>query len=165
MMFSREELWTDNNIPRSASLFSETCRPGDKPIMSLKGGRDDIPCLRDLYIALVVDDPSEGTFAETVFGDVYFWTRLRKAGFLQSYLEEWKTVTDIKRKQKAFKAIIDEVENQGRSSFTAAKYLVEQPWVDKRNTEAKKKNEDTSKAAANFYDEDVERLREQGFLQ
>lgn len=165
MMFSREELWTDNNIPRSASLFSETCRPGDKPIMSLKGGRDDIPCLRDLYIALVVNDPSEGTFAETVFGDVYFWTRLRKAGFLQPYLEEWKTVTDIKRKQKAFKAIIDEVENSGRSAFTAAKYLVEEPWLDKRDPENKKNAEKTSKVASNFYNEDVQRLKEQGLLQ
>lgn len=162
-MFSKEQIWTSNNIPRTNSLFKETCRPGDVPIMSLTGGDESLPCLRTLYVNLTVDDPSEATFAETVFGDIRYWFKLREAKFMPAFLNEWREEADIKRKRKAFKAIIKEVEENGRSAFTAAKYLVEEPW--KGNTQkAKATKKATTKKALTAFDEDLERLTEEGLL-
>ena len=92
-----------------------------------KNGKDGKINLFNLYMAHAVDDPSEVTFAEEVFGDLYFWQCLAESWF-KPHLEEWRHLAAIKRKQGAFKAIINEVKTNGRSAFTAAKYPIEQPW-------------------------------------
>lgn len=163
-LFSKEQLWASNGQARTNSLFSETARPGDTPIMSLNGGREDLPCLRDLYVPLVANDPSEVSFAEAVFGEVRYWLRLRQAVFMPKYLEEWETLADTKRKQLAFEAILKEIREGGRSSFTAAKYLIEEPWKDKRSPEVKERNKKTTSDAASFFKEDIERLSELDLL-
>lgn len=151
---------------RTTSLFFETCRPGDNPVMGLQYSKNHLPSLRELYVLYVVDDPSEATFAEEVFGDVFYWTKLREAPFLQDYLKQWDVVVQVKRKQKAFKAVVSEVEDGGRSALTAAKYLIEEGWrQDKTKKAVKAKVDSTSKEAANFFKDDVERLKEDGLLQ
>lgn len=165
-MFEKSQLWTNNGLPRTNSLFVEVSRPGDKPIMSLNGVNEDFPCLRDLYVAYVVDDPSEVVFAETVFNDVRYWLKLKSAAFMPKYLEEWDEIVQVKRKQKAFAAVFDEIESKGRSAFTAAKYLIEEQWRKDKNTKtAKQKASNTSKQALGLFSEDLERLREDGIIQ
>jgi len=163
-IFKKEQLWAANGLPKTNCLFQETKRPGDAPIMSLNGWSDDYPCLRTYYVNLTVDDPSEATFAEEVFGDIRYWFKLRDAKFMSSYLPEWREEADIKRKQKAFKAVFKEVEENGRSAFTAAKYLIEEPWKGK-TLEVKKATRRTTGKAVSVFDEDLERLREDGVLQ
>lgn len=164
-LLSKDQLWNSNGVPKTRSLFSETCIQGDVPLMTLNGGRADLPCLRDFYVPLVAADPSEYTFAEAVFGDVRFWLALKKVKWIQSYLDEWNQMADIKRKSDAFVAMIDEIKSNGRSRFTAAKYLIEEPWKDKRNPEVKAKSKESTEKAAEFWEEDIERLKELGQLQ
>ena len=54
----------------------------------------------------------------------------------------------------------DEVKLNGRSAFTAAKYLIEEPWKDKRNPKVKEQNKKTTEAAKSVFSEDLERLQE-----
>lgn len=169
LFFEKDDLWSPHtNQPKTRSLFTETCIAGDNPKMTLNGGRDEhqnLPCLRDLFISLVVNDPSEVVFAETVFGEVNYWLRLRETKWMKEYLKDWRLVTDTKRKQKAFQAILAEIEEGGRSSFTAAKYLIEEPWKDKRKKEEAAVNKATTRAAADSFADDISRLKEDGLLQ
>lgn len=163
-LFSEEQLWASNGLAKTNSLFSETARQGDTPIMSLNGGNKNLICLRDLYVPLVANDPSEVEFAEYVFGDLRYWLKLKSAVFMPKYLEEWSQLADVKRKQKAFAAIIREINENGRSAFTAAKYLIEEPWkpTTKKSTNNKIKSADEAKSA---FSEDIDRLEQQGLLQ
>lgn len=164
-MFRRDQLYSHNNIPRTSSLFAETCRVGDDPpIMSLNG-KDDLPCLRDYYVALVSVDPSEASFAEAVFGDVRYWLYLREQPFFQKYLAEFRELASTKRKQMAFEAIIEDAKDKtSRTRVTSAKYLIEEPWIPntRRTKETKKK---TTEAAVSPFKDDITRLREEGLLQ
>lgn len=165
-LFTYEQLHSSLNHRMSKSLFQETCPPGVTPLMTLgRAPKGDLVVLRDIFIELVTEDPSEYTFAEYVFGDYAYWEKITQAKFIQPYLKEWRLVTDVKRKSKAFKSVIDEVEKGGRSSFTAAKFLIDEPWKDKRNPKAKEESRKTTEQAASPYKDDVERLRENGFIQ
>ena len=168
-MFSRDQLYGENGHRKSRALFVETSgRPHiDKPFLCLNPNRkegDYIP-LQPLFISLTVDDPSEATFAETVFGDIPFWESLKTCTWFKDYYEEWAYVAEVKRKSKAFKAIVQEAED-GRSKFTAAKFLIEEPWKDKRNPKAKARSKKTTEVARMDaeVESDIERLREQGLL-
>jgi hypothetical protein len=164
-LFSKEQLWTTNGIAKTNSLFSEVARQGDEPIMSLNGiSRPDLPCLRDLYVPMVARDPSEVTFAETVFGDLRYWLKLRDAVFMPKYLEEWNHMADVKRKQLAFEAVIKEIENEGRSAFSAARYIIEEPWKG-RTKAVKEKVTKTADEAKGFWKEDFDRLKDEGMIQ
>jgi len=161
----KEDLWTASGQPRTRSLFVETCIEGDKPVLSLRGNVAGYPCLRDVYVPLVAEDPSEVSFVEAVFdGDTRWWLRMKKAKWMQEFLVEWNELADIKRKQLAFEAIVREVRENGRSAFTAAKYLIEEPW--KGNTkEVKETKQKTTNEAANYFKEDFIRLKDEGLLQ
>lgn len=165
-LFTKEQLWASNGLAKTNSLFTETARPQDVPIMSLNGNtRFEVPCLRDLYVPLVARDPSEVTFAETVFGDLRYWLKLREAKFMPPFLEEWRLMADTKRKQLAFEAVIKEIENEGRSAFSAAKYIIEESWKDKRNPKVKEASNKTTNDAQSFWKEDIDRLKDEGLIQ
>jgi len=116
-----------------------------------------------------VDDPSEVTFAEEVFGDLFFWQSLTEASFFKKHIEEWRLLASTVRKKEAFKAIINEVKTNGKSSFTAAKYLIEEPWKTGNAMERKRNKKliaDSAEAA--FSDStiqsDLKRLKEEGII-
>lgn len=163
-MFDKEQLWAANGVAKTNSLFWETKRPGDEPILSLTGWNDGLPSLRHLYVTLTTDDPSEYTFAEEVFGDVRYWFKLREAKFMPELLKEWREEADMKRKQKAFKAIVEEVETNGKSAFSAAKFLIDEPWKG-RTKVAQETRKKTTQKAVSVFDQDIERLKEEGLLQ
>ena len=161
---SKENLWSSNNQARTHALFAESCKDFETPAMTLEKDDPNLPCLKNYYIDLVVKDPSECEFAETVFNDIAYWLALRETKFFQKYLEKWQTIVEIKRKKIAFSAIVKEVEEGGRSSFTAAKFLIDEPWKPKDKATRDKKRETTTQAFSVFND-DVDRLRENGLLQ
>jgi len=118
--------------------------------------------LRELFILFVVEDPTEGKFAEEVFGDHKAWKKILDTGWINDYVHEWREVADTKRKELAFRAIINEVKT-GRTPFTAAKYLIEEPW--KTNTRRVKDTKArTSSEAFKAVNSDIDRLREEGLL-
>ena len=123
-MFDREQLYTDNNQPRTKSLFSEF---GDGPdtILTLGTWNKSYPSLRTLYVSLCADDPSEHTFAETIFGSFEYWSRLREAPFMKKELVDWQAEARAKRESKAFKYLIEEVKNDGKNAYGSAKYILD----------------------------------------
>lgn len=163
-MLNKDDIWAANGHPKTSSLFKESCRWDDKPIMSLNGGDPTLPCLRDFFVPLVANDPTEVEFAEAVFNDLRYWLKLKEAKFMQPYLEEWRELADIKRKQMAFKALLDEVKTNGRSAATCARYIIEEPWKTSKSkkTEATKKR--TTQKAVEPFSDDISRLQEQGYF-
>lgn len=158
-LFSYEQLHSTLNHRKTKALFAETCNPDQEPIMTLgRNEKKGLVVLRDYFIDLVATDPSEYTFAETVFGDYAFWDNLSQATWIQPYLAEWRMVADVKRKSLAFSQLLTEVQSQGRNAYGAAKYLVEEPW--KKGRPAKKVSKETSTKAAEGFSDDVARLRD-----
>jgi hypothetical protein len=159
-LLKHNEIYTTAGQRKSRALFKETCKSEETPVAYLGRQPDDrYLSMRETFIEYCIDDPTEATFAEVVFGDVYFWEWLKTATWMEPYLEEWRTITDIKRKQAAFKTIFDEA-MEGRSRYTAAKYLIEEPWKDKRDPKVKEKNKRTTEEAFSFYKDDVARLKD-----
>lgn len=163
-LFSQEQLWASNGSARTNSLFFESARPGDEPLMALQSKTKSGITLRELFVPLVTEDPTETLFAETVFGDVRYWLRLREAPFMKNYLEEWTKEADIKRKSKAFETILSEIKTSGRNAYNAAKYLIEEPWKGTTKA-ARKSRKETTEAALSPFKEDIDRLKEDGLLQ
>ena len=165
-LIPRDSLVSSLNHKKTRALFEETCLSTDTPVLSLRSNsKNGLPSLRDLFLDFVVDDPSEATLAEFVFGDVEHWHILCECNWFKPHLEEWRRICDTKRKARAFKAIISEVEEGGRSAFSAAKYLIEEPWKDKRDSKTKKQVKETTDEARHAVSEDLKRLREEGYLQ
>lgn len=150
---------------RSRGLFKEVCRPEDTPLFSWsKDTNNGYVNIRELFINLTVDDPSEATFAETLCGDIGWWEFCKESTWIKEPLRQWRQVAAIKRKSKAFQSIVKEVHEGGRSAFTAAKYLIEEPWVDKRTKSAKEFSQKTTSEAYDNVSADVLRLKASGFL-
>lgn len=155
---------------RSKSLFVETnTYNGFDPVMTLGSRNKKYPSLRDYYISLVPEDPSEYTFAEAVFGDFLAWDRVRQASWFQPWYEEYQLTAAAIMKSMAFKAIIEEAKG-GKSAFSAAKFLIDEPWKVKDATDKRKARAQTrasTKAAAESHDfqEDIKRLKELDMLQ
>lgn len=166
-LVSKEDMYNAQNVHFCRNIFIEYNPSALFTLSRNPEAGKGVP-LADLYIALTVDDPSEATFVDEVFGDFFFWKSLSNSQFFKPHLEEWKEVAEIKRKQKAFKAIMNEVKTEGKSSFSAAKYLIEEPWrgaptAAERKRMRSKVNETTEKAFSDQQiQEDVERLKKEG---
>lgn len=158
-MFTRDQLTGENNIRLTKSLFIDM---GEDPanIFTLRHEtyKGCVP-LRNLYLKYCVDDPSESTFAEEVFGDWHFWAKLREIGWFKAHLQEWREVADIKRKSIAFKYIVDEVKNDGRNGYQAAKLLLDEPWKGKTKA-ARAAAAKTTAAAAEEHTDDIVRIKD-----
>lgn len=166
-LFSKEQLYADSGKARFKELFDPW---NTDSLVTLEKEKEGKVSLYKIYLSLVEDDPSEVTFADEVFGDLGFWLRLKESLMLKSYFIEWANIASERRKRMAFKAIIDEVKNNGKSSFTAAKYLVEEPWKTSvsaaRRKQIKKDIEDTAHKAfvSSGVAEDWERIQSQDNL-
>ena len=153
MLFGTDFTKTIKGVVRTKSLFYELSY--DKPdfvIFTLKDkdlehkGRTYVS-ISNLYRSLVPQDPTEYTFAITVFGSWYVWEVIREAPQLKVYVARWRREADIKVKSEAIMAIAEEMKTQGRSSFTAAK----QKLIDKEE-------QDMDRHALSLLDEEAERL-------
>lgn len=167
-IFTYEDLYNTQNVADTKSIFCEHDHKGQLTL-NREGKEGKIPLFK-LFMKLVVDDPSEVTFAEEVFGDYVYWTKLRSTSWFKPYYEEWSDVATEKRKQIAFQAIMNEVKSNGKSSFTAAKYLIEEPWRNGNSVYEKRKiKESIASTATKAYtnsaiQKDLERLKSEGLL-
>jgi len=165
-LLKKEDYLTSQGIRKTSSLFIETSRTGDKPIFTLSSHRDDYIRLQDLYVQYCVDDATELTFAEEVFGDYVYWEFLSKANSqIREAVAKWRQLAEVHRKRKAFKSIVKEVEDDGKNAFAASRYLIQEPWKDKTTPKKRAASKETSEVAANSYKSDFERLKSQGHLQ
>lgn len=172
---SPEDIYTTNNNFKTVEPFVElriAREYAKEPTFTLarqpKAGY--IP-LFQLYMNLAVDDPSEMTFVEHVFGDYAYWMALCDSSGFKPYIEEWRHIATVKRKQKAFLAISQELKTDKPTRFSAAKYLIEEPWkggptaADRRKAKAKTQQTTEEAFRDSQVQEDIQRLREQGILQ
>lgn len=169
-MFTFEQLKTSNGITRTKSLFYElSYHDPEYAIFTTKekdikvNGRTMVS-LQQLYIAMVPNDPTEYEFAQAVFGSWDVWEKIKKAPQLSVFIKKWQNEVEVKVKSQAIQAIAMEMKEGGRSSFSAAKLLLEKGWLDKDNaSQAKKKlqqkeQHDQDKQALALLSEDADRL-------
>ena len=170
MMFSMDQIKNIRNKPRTKSLFYELSYddPSDS-IFTLK--EEDIVAhgrpmmsLHKVYMAMVPNDPTEYEFAMTVFGSWDCWKAICNSPPLKPHVNKWRKEAEVKVKSEAIKSIAEEMKTGGRSSFSAAKLLLEKGWLDKDTaSQAKRKlqakeDEELNKEALSILSEDAQRL-------
>lgn len=140
-MFSKDQLYNDVGNIRTKALFKEF-GASEFNILSFDDPDSGYPSLKSLYVNLTVNDPSEAIFAETIFGDITFWEKLKNAPWLKDRVADWQHEADVKRKSMAFEYIVKEIKEDGRNGYHAAKYLIDEPWKPKTraSTAAKRKS-------------------------
>jgi hypothetical protein len=170
MMFSEKQLRTSQGKLRTKSLFWElsyfepehvifTLREDDLE----KNGKTYVS-LRKLYLSYCCTDPTEYTFAWAVFGSWETWQQLCRSNYIKKDIETWRREVEIKIKSEAIRSIVDEMSLGGRSSFGAAKLLLERGWLDDKSaSKAKaqlkaKEEEDLNTEALRVLEDDAERL-------
>ena len=172
-MLTRDQIYTPQNKPKTTSLVFELSQQADiEAVFTLRDEKEGFISLQKLFIEMTVEDPSEHTFAEQVFGDFPYWLHFRENKVLKKYLVEWRATAEAKRKSLAFNHIINEVKTQGKNSFQAARYLIDEPWKNKRDPSVKAQSSKTTNEAheeALFQNEgfsaDLKRLRTEGLIQ
>lgn len=170
MMFGPDVMRTPQGKLRTKSLFWELSYwEPDNVIFTLR--EDDLvrgdkvyTSLRKLYLSYCVSDPTEYTFAWQVFGSWDTWNQLSKSNYIKKDIEAWRREVEVKIKSEAIRSIAEEMRTGGRSSFGAAKLLLERGWLDKDTAgQAKQKlkakeEEELNKEALSLLEEDAERL-------
>ncbi len=119
-MFTHNQLHV-NNVQMSRALFSDVT-VSEYNILSLEDKTSGLPCLRDLYMELTLEDPTEYNFAVTVFNTWDFWENLSSSSVIQPVIDKWRKENMIRQKMVAVKALKQEAAN-GKSKATAAKWL------------------------------------------
>ena len=177
-MYSLKQLKTDNGIVRTKSLFYELSYVDPEyALFTLKEEDIVMPngrpatALSKLYLAFSTTDPTEYSFAISVFGSWDIWEKMQQTAPLKKPIEKWRREADVKRKSLAFESVLKEIQEDGRSSFTAAKFLINEEWKPKedgrtarkaRGAEAKSTSEEAFEKAG--VSEDLERLKSQGLI-
>jgi hypothetical protein len=84
---------------------------------------------------------------------------------------KWRREAEVKRKSLAFESVVKEIQEGGRSSFTAAKFLINEEWKAKEDGRAARKEKNlkdktTSEEAFERagVNEDLKRLKDQGLI-
>lgn len=187
MLFGPEYTKTPKGVVRTKSLFYELSyenqdnviftfknhdlTPEDRneatqihgPYVKEHSGRTYVS-FSNLYRSLVPQDPTEYTFAMAVFGDWQVWEVIREAPQVKPYITKLRREAEVKIKSEAIKAIAEEAKAGGRSSFTAAKLLLERGWIEKEPaSKAKQKlmekeEQEMDKEAMKLLNEEAERL-------
>ena len=177
-MFKANQLRTENNVIRTKSLFYELSYVNpEHVIFTLK--EDDIilpdgrpaVALSKLFIAYTTMDPTEYQFAINVFGSWEVWEKLQTTIPLKKPIAKWRREAEVKRKSMAFESVINEVKEAGRSSFTAAKFLINEEWKPKEDGRSarKLKNENEKTTSEEAFEkvgvaDDLKRLKDQGLI-
>jgi hypothetical protein len=87
----------------------------------------DYKSIKKLYVA--TGDPTEYKFATEYLGGWNHWKRLlNKTSLLHPYIEEWREELEVKMRSAGVARMI----SNSYDSPTAAKWLAEKGWTDKR---------------------------------
>ena len=169
-MFSLDQLKGTNGKVRTQSLFYELSYMDPKEaLFTLKDHDIEVNgksymSLQQIYLSICTNDPMEYEFAQVVFGSWEIWSTIANSPNVKPHVQRWRKEVEVKLKSEAIKAIALEMKQGGRSSFSAAKLLLEKGWLDKDNASQakrklkKKEEEDQDKAALSLLSEDAERL-------
>lgn len=169
-LFTREQLVNSVGHSRIKSLFLELSYDNSQfHLFTLKD--DDVVykdkkllSIKRLYLQYVPEDPTEYTFAMAVFGTWDLWDTIRRNSQVRRYYNKWKEEAEVKIKSEAIRSIAEEMKQGGKSSFTAAKLLLERGWIEKvsphdRKTNKQKREEEAlDRQAMQMLSKDAERL-------
>ena len=158
-LIKHEDMYTSSGQRRTRALFRETAMSSDSPVAALGKQPGDLIPVRDLFIELVSPDPTEYEFSDLLLGDYAHWKLIADATWMKDYIDEWRMICDVKRKSEAFRSVLKEAKD-GRSAFSASKYLIEEPWKDKRNPQTKAQVKESTQRAKDTIASDVARLRD-----
>lgn len=151
-----------------AGLFLETSY-NDKThvIYTLKD--DDYVLHGKKYISikrlyLLEEDPTEYQVATKYFGGWKHWKALCDSPTLQEHIEDWREELEVKLRSEGVRAMITKASDASdKNSFSAAKYLSDKGWQDKKVGRPSKADIDNErKKQANVKSKvvgDLERLR------
>ena len=170
MMFQYENFKGSNGKTKTKSLFYELCYSDTEDAVFTLKDRDleahgkMYLSLQKLYLQMAPADPTEYEFALTVFGSWDIWQKVSNASGVKIHILRWRKEVEVKVKSEAIKAIAEEMKTKGRSSFSAAKLLLDKGWLDKeaatvaKNKLKAKEEEDMNKEALSLLSDDAKRL-------
>lgn len=122
---------------RTSSLFYETSpAPHDDALYTLKDAdHKGYRSLKRLYLQM--QDPTEANFADEYLGGWTHWEHmLTKNQWFLPYVEEWRKALRAKLASIGVSYMINEVVNEGKSAMQAARFLVNNGWLE--GTQAKR---------------------------
>lgn len=119
----QEKLRTSANVMVTSSLFFEEKKDERYAFFTYSDTpRRGLVPFKALYLEYAVDDPTEYTFAQEVFGSWDHWLKIQKNKNVLAFIERCREERDIAIESRAIKQIMDEAES-GKNSFQAAKFL------------------------------------------
>ena len=170
MLFGTKYTKTIKGVVRTKSLFYELSYTDPTHVIftlkdeDVEHNGNTYVSIANLYRSLVPQDPTEYTFAMAVFGNWHVWEVIREAPQLKPYISRWRREAEVKIKSEAIAAIATEMKEGGRSSFTAAKLLLERGWIEKEPASRskqklqEKEEQDMDREAMKLLGEEAERL-------
>jgi hypothetical protein len=155
----------------SKLIFYDLSFDHDKSLLTLKYNDQTLSNGRILlsfpkvYLEYCVDDPTEYNFALGLFGSWNVWRIIEKTRGVQNILPDLREEVTVARKAKAFSTLGREAE----TNVTAAKYLIEEPWVSGKGTDGRKNRQKVRETADQAFhksgiEDDVQRLKDSGLI-
>lgn len=135
-MFSHNQLHV-NNVPMSRALFIDVLK-SEYNILALEDTTTKYPCLRELYMNLTLNDPTEYTFATEVFNTWEFWEKLSESAIIRPVVDKWRKENMIRQKSLAVQAMKSEAAF-GKSKATAARWLYDNGFTSPKPKGEEKK--------------------------
>ena len=137
---------------RTMSLFEEYKHPDYASIWTLrpydyKAKEGVYPSLRKIYMDL--KDPTEGRIATEVFTTYELWNRIANSAWFKPYITQWRNELEIRLRAEGLSKLI---EQSGRST-SAAQFLAEGKWKQKRGRPTKEEVEGERKIQAGIVTE------------
>ncbi len=169
-LFTMSQLKGPNGKCRTKSLFYELSYYDTTDVIFTTKEQDITVkdklyvSLQQLFINMVPNDPTEYEFAQAVFGSWDVWKTISEAPQLRPHVNQWRKEVVVKIKSQANQSIAEEMKTGGRSSFSAAKLLLDKGWLDNDTaSQAKKKlqakeREEENKQALSILQDDAQRL-------
>lgn len=119
---------------RTQSLFVETfdkklSEEGYEPIFSLTG-KDGYPNFKHLF--LETNDPTGYKFAIDSLGSYPHLQHLLSLKWFQMYWDAWQEEMEVKLRSQSICALYDTATQEGSKGTTAAKWLADKGWMQKR---------------------------------
>jgi hypothetical protein len=163
----RSQLVGKNGKILTEALFWETNRDREAyaPLFTLKPVEHmGCPSLKQIY--LEHRDPTEYTFAMSVFGSWQHWEALTSLIWFKPHVEEWRSELAVLLKSEAARAalgVLSDPEAPSANKMQAARFVAEKGWEEKA-TKGRPKKEDIQKAARqvaetnSHWDEDYKRI-------
>jgi hypothetical protein len=175
-LLSKSQIKNANDKVRTLGMFYEMDYKDTDAVLSIKpngphltSSGKELHSIHDLYMQHCIDDPTEYTLAIEVFGEWKTWEKISSNTRNQDeWLTSLRNEAIIARKAMAFKSLVKDAKT---GTGASAKYLIEEPWkkgapgADGRKKRAQVRDTANKAFQQSGVSEDVQRLKDDGYLQ